>query len=39
MYCLISTFNKTFDELGLIYFIPSFLELEIKTGQIVEIPI
>ncbi len=39
MYCLISTFSKTFDELGLIYFIPSFLDSEIKTGQIVEIPI
>jgi len=39
MYCLISTFNKTFDELGLIYFIPSFLESEIKIGQIIEAPI
>ena len=39
MYCLISTFNKTFDELGLIYFIPSFLESEIKEGIIVETPV
>jgi len=39
MYCLISTFNKTFDELGLIYFIPSFLETEVKEGIVVEIPI
>jgi len=38
MYCLTSTFNKTFDELGLIYFVPSFLEAELKQGQIVEIP-
>ncbi len=38
MYCLVSTFSKTFDELGLIYFIPSFLEENIKQGQIVEIP-
>ena len=39
MYCLVSTFNKTFDELGLIYFIPSFLEGKIKQGKIVEIPV
>ena len=39
MYCLISTFNKTFDDLGLLYFVPSFLEEEIKIGQIVEVPI
>lgn len=39
MYCLISTFSNTFDELGLLYFIPSFLENEIKIGQIIEIPI
>jgi len=39
MYCLVSTFNKTFDELGLIYFIPSFLEKEIKKWQIVEVPV
>lgn len=39
MYCLISTFNKTFDELGLIYFIPSFLESKLIKWQIVEIPV
>ena len=39
MYCLVSTFNKTFDELGLLYFIPSFLEKDIKIGQIIEVPI
>ncbi len=39
MYCLVSTFSNTFDQLGLLYFIPSFLEKEIKIGQIVEIPI
>ena len=39
MYSIISTFSKTFDELGLIYFIPSFLDKQIKTGQIVEVPI
>ena len=39
MYCLISTFKRTFDELGLIYFIPSFLENEIKQGIIVEVPV
>ncbi len=38
MYCLVSTFNKTFDELGLLYFVPSFLEGKLKTWQIVEIP-
>ncbi len=38
MYCLVSTFNKTFDELGLIYFVPSFLDKQIKTGQIIEVP-
>jgi len=39
MYCLVSTFNKSFDELGLLYFVPSFLEQELNRGQIVEIPI
>jgi hypothetical protein len=38
MHCVVSTFSKTFDELGLIYFIPGFLEKELKIGQIVEIP-
>jgi len=39
MFCIVSTFSKTFDELGLIYFIPSFLEEQIKIWQFVEIPI
>jgi hypothetical protein len=39
MYCLVSTFTKAFDELGLLYFVPSFLESEIKVGQVVEVPI
>jgi len=39
MYCIISTFNKTFDEIGLIYFIPVFLEKVLSVGQIVEVPI
>lgn len=38
MYCIVSTFNKTFDELGLIYFIPSFLEEEVKLWMFVEVP-
>lgn len=39
MFAIISPFSKTFDELGLIYFIPSFLEKKIKIWMIVEIPI
>ena len=39
MYCLVSTFNKSFDELGLLYFVPSFLQQKIKKWQIVEIAI
>lgn len=39
MYCLVSTFNKTFDEIGLLYFIPDFLQKNIKKGKIVEVPV
>jgi len=39
MYVLISPFSKSFDEIWLIYAIPSFLIDEIKVWQIVEIPI
>ena len=39
MYCIVSPFWKTFDEIGLTYFVPDFLEWEIKLWQIVEIPI
>lgn len=39
MYLLTSTFNKTFDDIGLIYFVPNFLEKEINKWQIVEIPV
>lgn len=39
MYCIISPFSKTFDEIWIIYFIPEFLRWEIKTWQIIEIPI
>jgi primosomal protein N' (replication factor Y) len=39
MYCVISPFSKTFDDFWLIYFVPTFLEWDIKIWQIVEIPI
>ncbi len=39
MYSIVSTFNKTFDNLGLLYFVPSFLQWEIKIWQIVEVPV
>ena len=39
MYCIVSPFSKTFDDFWLIYFVPNFLEAEIKIWQIVEIPI
>ncbi|MDD3646043.1 MAG: DEAD/DEAH box helicase family protein [Candidatus Gracilibacteria bacterium] len=39
MYAIISTFSKTFDEVGLVYFVPTFLEGDIKAGMIVEIPL
>ena len=38
MYCLVTTFNKSFDEIWLIYFVPDFLSTEIKVGNIVEAP-
>jgi hypothetical protein len=39
MYILTSPFTKTFDTLGLIYFVPDFLVSQIKEGIIVECPI
>jgi hypothetical protein len=39
MYILTSPFTKTFDTLGLLYFVPDFLVAQIKEGIIVEIPI
>jgi hypothetical protein len=39
MYILTSPFTKTFDTLGLLYFVPEFLVSEIKEGIIVEISI
>lgn len=38
MYCLVSPFSKSFDEIWLIYYVPDFLTSDIKIGQIVEIP-
>ena len=39
MYCIASPFSKTFDDIGLIYSIPNFLEWKIKVWNIVEVPI
>lgn len=39
MYIIVSPFWKTFDDKGLIYFVPDFLEWEIKIGNCIEIPI
>ena len=39
MYLIVSPFNKTFDDLGLIYTVPDFLRWDIKLWQIVEIPL
>jgi len=39
MYAIISPFSKTFDDVWLIYSIPSFLLDNIKVGQIAEFPI
>ena len=39
MYCIVSPFTKTFDDAGLTYFIPDFLEWEIKIWNIVEVPL
>jgi len=39
MYILTSPFTKTFDTLGLLYFVPDFLVSQIKQGIIIEIPI
>jgi len=38
MYILVSPFTKTFDEIWLVYFVPSFLEKDIKIWLLVEIP-
>lgn len=38
MYCLVSPFNKSFDEIWLMYFVPDFLSKDLKIGNIVEIP-
>ncbi|QFR39255.1 DEAD/DEAH box helicase [Candidatus Gracilibacteria bacterium 28_42_T64] len=39
MYCIVSPFSKTFDEIGLIYFVPDFLSNHLVVGNIVEIPL
>ena len=39
MYILTSPFNKTFDTLGLLYYVPDFLLTKIKQWIIVEIPL
>ena len=39
MYILTSPFNKTFDTLGLLYFVPHFLSTHIQKWFIVEIPL
>ncbi len=39
MYALVSTFNRTFDDYGILYFIPEFLISKIKVWQIVEVPL
>ena len=38
MYCLVSPFSKSFDEIWLIYYVPDFLSWELIVGNIVEIP-
>jgi primosomal protein N' (replication factor Y) len=38
MYCLVTTFNKSFDDIWLIYFVPDYLSCEIKVWNIVNIP-
>lgn len=39
MYCIVSPFLKTFDDVWLTYFVPDFLRSDIKIGQIIDIPI
>ena len=39
MYCTVSTFSKTFDEIWLTYFVPDFLKWELKRWQLVQLPI
>lgn len=38
MYCLVTPFSKSFDEIWLIYYVPDFLTSDLKIGNIVEIP-
>ena len=38
MYCLVTPFSKSFDEIWLIYYVPDFLSVELQVGNIVEIP-
>ena len=38
MYSIVSTFSKSFDDIGLIYFVPDFLKDDIKVWQLIEIP-
>lgn len=38
MYCIVSPFSKTFDEKGLIYFVPDYLRSEIKEWMAINIP-
>ncbi|MDD2870994.1 MAG: DEAD/DEAH box helicase family protein [Candidatus Gracilibacteria bacterium] len=39
MYVLVSPFSKTFDDIGLTYIVPFFLQEKIHIGQIIEIPL
>lgn len=39
MYCIVSPFSKTFDDIWLTYFVPEFLRSDLKVWQIVEIPL
>lgn len=38
MYTIVSPFTNTFDDIGLIYYVPDFLRWKISRWQIVEIP-
>lgn len=38
MYCLVTPFSKSFDEIWLIYYVPDFLTSDLKIGNIIEIP-
>lgn len=39
MFCRVSPFSKTFDEIWLIYYVPDFLVSEISAWKLVEIPL